>query len=269
MSQQSLIRHYSRGTLAADVDESLRLIGKDPARLTVDDLEAVDEFHMGGRPATLALLDAAGFAVGMKLIDVGSGLGGPARVAASTRGVDVTGIDLTPEFVALANDLSRRVGLGDKTRFIEGSGTAMSFEARRFDGATMLHVGMNIADKTSLMREVRRVLRPGARFAIYDIMRIGDGDLIFPLPWSSVAETSAVATPADYVTALEAAGFSIESQRDRRAELKAYAAAMASASPFPADLPHRGPDWSTKVDNLAAMVKSGRLAPFEFIARVI
>ena len=102
------------------------------------------------------------------MLDVGSGIGGPARYFASAYGCDVTGIDLTPAFVELANELTSRTGLADRVRFVQGSALALPFEAGSFDLATMNHVGMNIADKATLFAEVRRVLRPGGRFMIYE-----------------------------------------------------------------------------------------------------
>ena len=102
----ALQRHYSHGALAAAIDRSLVKLGKDPAALTVDDLALIDEFHIGGRPASLALFDQCGFAEGMHLLDVGSGLGGPARACAFAKGATVTGVDLTPEFVEVARTLA-------------------------------------------------------------------------------------------------------------------------------------------------------------------
>jgi MPBQ/MSBQ methyltransferase len=259
----TLTQHYASATLASEIDQSLRVLGKDPARLSIDDLELIDEFHIGGRVATRALMTEAGFPRGAHILDVGSGIGGPARVAAHDFGLTVDGIDLTPAYVAAASDLSRRTGLTEQTRFVQGSALALPFASGHFDGATLIHVGMNIADKVGLAREVARVLKPGAVFAIYDIMRTGVGDLTFPLPWSSVAETSAVAAPVDYRRALDAAGFVIESERDRRALSRT---ASQSAGPPPA-LPHRGSGWDIKTANLAMLVRAGILAPVELIAR--
>jgi ubiquinone/menaquinone biosynthesis C-methylase UbiE len=148
------------------------------------------------------------------VLDVGSGIGGPARYFARTYGADVTGIDLTPAFVELATDLTARTGLADRVRFVEGSALALPFEVGRFDLATMNHVGMNIAEKATVFAEVRRVLKPGGRFVVYDLMRIGESELPMPMPWADTAETSFVETPDRYRALLEAAGFTVTGERD-------------------------------------------------------
>jgi MPBQ/MSBQ methyltransferase len=256
-----LTAHYAHSSLSHDVEASIVALGKNPAQITRDDLELIDEFHMGGRPATRALFQACGFASGARLLDIGAGFGGPARVAAADFGCDVHGIDLTAPYVAIATDLSRRVGLDASTRFSAASALALPFAENAFDGAYMIHVGMNIADKAALMREVHRVVKPGGTFGIYDIMRIGEGALTFPLPWSSEAVTSAIATSSDYRAALEAAGFRVVGEEDRRQTVR------QSAQPTPPMLPHRGPGWGAKVVNLATMVQTGLLAPTILIAR--
>jgi hypothetical protein len=111
-------------------------------------------------------------------------------------------------------------------------------------------------------------LKSGAIFGIYDIMRVGEGDLTYPLPWSSVAETSAVATPTDYRAALTAARFEILDERNRRSDLAGYAVAMGGKA-TPPMLPHRGATWDNKTANLAALVRGGILAPVQILARAL
>jgi ubiquinone/menaquinone biosynthesis C-methylase UbiE len=264
---QTLIEHYARASFADDVDASLRALGKDLASITADDLEPMDEFHTGGRPATRALFEAAGFARGTRILDVGSGLGGPARFGASAFGLMIEGIDLTPAYVDVANEFSSRLGLAEQTRFVAGNALALPYADHTFAGAYTIHVGMNIADKCALAREVRRVLRESATYAIYDIMRVGEGALTFPLPWSSAPETSAVATPEDYRAALIAAGFEIVSERDCRPLLRQIVANMGAAAASP-NMSIRGPGWTTKVENLGSLVRNGVLAPTIMVARV-
>src|SRR5262249_12114096 len=151
----------------------LRGAGKNVEQLGADDLAAIDEFHLGGREATQALAEFMHLRPGMHLLDVGCGIGGPARYFAE-RGCQVTGIDLTEEFVRVAESLSRRVKLNQKVTFRQASALELPFDADAFDGAFTIHVGMNIADKAGVFREVARVLKPGARFAIYDLMRRND-----------------------------------------------------------------------------------------------
>lgn len=116
----------------------------------------------------------------------------------------------------MARSLARRVGLADRVTYRQGSALSLPFAPATFDGAYMLHVGMNIAEKTALFAEVKRVLKPGGVYGIYDIMREGDGDLAFPVPWATTADTSFVAPLATYRHLLESAGFAIVNERSRR-----------------------------------------------------
>ena len=156
----------------------------------------------GRRPRTL--LDPLGLAPGVAALDIGCGIGGTARTLAARYGARVEGIDLTPEFVAVAEALSRLAGV-EGVAFRTGSATALPFEAARFDLATMLHVGMNVADKAALFAEAARVLRPGGRFAVFDVMRVGPGEIAYPMPWAGSPDISFVETPDAYA-ALAAGG---------------------------------------------------------------
>ena len=175
----------------------------------------------------------------MRLLDIGSGLGGPARYFVRHHGCDVTGIDLTEEFVAVARSLSRRLSMEGKVRFQQGSATAMPFPDTSFDAATLIHVGMNIADKRMVFREVRRVLVPGGIFGIYDQMREAPGNLTYPLPWATTRAASFVDEPETYKRLLTEAGFEII--WERRCREDALAAFQRQPLPQPgAALPPLG-----------------------------
>ena len=180
-------KHYAHGDLIEAIRSGLTLQGKSMHTVTIDDLAPVDEFHIGGRRASEDFLDQLAFDAQTKVLDVGCGLGGPARFVASRYGGQVTGIDLTREYVETGNTLCKWVGLDKRIFLQEGSALALPFAEASFDGAYMLHVGMNIEDKEKLAEEVARVLRSGAVFGIYDVMRTGPGDLAFPVPWATTA----------------------------------------------------------------------------------
>jgi len=170
-------------------------------------LAPVDEFHIGGRQATADLAAQVEFGAGLHLLDIGCGLGGASRYFAHERGCRVTGIDLTEEYVRVAEALARRVGLENRVSYRHGSALDLPFAPETFDGAYMLHVGMNIEDKKTAFAEVRRVLRPGGNFAIYVVMReSGEGELSFPVPWAASPEASFVEGAATYRRLLECAG---------------------------------------------------------------
>jgi ubiquinone/menaquinone biosynthesis C-methylase UbiE len=274
--EQEIARYYTHGSLLQTILDALKAAGVDPERPSADDLAPVDEFHTGGRVATLEFAEEMGIAPGMHLLDIGSGIGGPSRYFAGHRGCLVKGIDLSAEFCNTAKELSSRAGLGDRTEYRQASGVSLPFDAAVFDGAYMLHVGMNIAAKADLFREVARVLKPGAVFGIFDVMREAEGDLKFPVPWASAQEMSFVESAATYTELLRAAGFEIEKQRSRRDFALAFfakmreivAAVAASGGPPPLGLPIlMGPSAPVKVGNLMSMIERGMLSPTEIVGR--
>jgi MPBQ/MSBQ methyltransferase len=270
--ERSIAQHYAHGDLERAIVDALVGMGKNPEQLTIEDLAPVDEFHIGGRKATTEFMAKLSLGSEMRVLDVGSGLGGPARFTAHSYGCHVTGIDLTPEYVEVAKALARRVGLEKRVTYVSGSAVAMPFPAASFDAAYMLHVGMNIENKAKLMDEVRRVLKPGAVFGVYDVMRTGDGDLAFPVPWARTARTSFVVRPGAYRRRLDCAGFDLAHERDR-AEFaieffRDLRARVAAAGMPPLGL-HivMGKDFQDKTGNMIANLERKLIAPIEMIGR--
>ena len=271
--ENALEHHYRRGGLLAAIESGLDTLGKDPGSVTLRDLAAVDEFHIGGREASVAFLDRMRLSAGQELLDIGCGLGGPARFAAAHYDCQVTGVDLTADYVETGQSLCRWTGLEAKVSLLQGSALDLSFADGSFDHAYMIHVGMNIEDKVALCSEVNRLLRPGGRFGIYDVMRTGDGDLCFPLPWSSKPETSFISPVETYKKALLSAGFSIAAESNRRDAALAFfdrqrAKKAVLDVPPPLGL-HlvMGADSGQKLANLVASVVADRAAPIEIIAQ--
>ena len=202
------------------------------------------------------------------MLDIGCGIGGPARFLAAERGWRVEGVDLTAEYVAVAKALSRRVGMADKVSFRQASATSLPFADASFDGATMIHVGMNIADKPAAFAEVRRVLKPGGTFAIYDAMLSGDGAFSYPVPWSSEPATNHIATPEAYKAALRAAGFTVEKERNRRDFALQSMQRRIEQTTQPVGLPVvMGATAAQKLANMREMIERCLFAPVELIAR--
>lgn len=220
------------------------------------------------RPATRRLVELLEPPDGAHLLDVGCGIGGTARLLVSTGVGRVSGIDLNPDYVAVGTALNQRVGLADRIELAVGSALELGLDPSSVDGAVMLHVGMNIADKHRLMTEVARVLRPGASFGVYDLMRVGSGSIGFPVPWSSEPATSWVSSPEDYRLAAEAAGFEVVAQNDRTAEAEAAFERLQAGAGSPLGL-HviMGPSAPSKIANMVAAIRNRILAPTELLLR--
>jgi len=271
--EQAVAQHYAHGSLEETILAALAAAGKDVNHLTPKDLAPVDEFHVGGRLATVAFAQQFGPRPGMRLLDIGCGLGGAARYFAQEHGCRVTGIDLSPEYVNVTNALAARVGLDERVSCELGSALALPFAPESFDGAYMFHVGMNIENKAKLFAEVRRVLAPSGWFGIYDVMRLGAGELSYPVPWASGPESSFVDDAESYRRLLVVAGFEVLKERDRRdfalelfAQMRARGAAGAPA-PLGLHLV-MGANAGQKVKNMIGDISAGLIAPMELICRV-
>lgn len=271
-TEEKVASHYTHGSLEETILAGLTAGGKDIDDLSIDDLAGIDEFHLGRREATREFARDLDLTDGMQLIDIGSGLGGPARYMASTYGCIVTGVDLTDEFVKVANVLTERCGMAAQVSSRQASALSLPFADESFDRATLIHVGMNIEDKAKLFAEARRVLKPGGRFGLYEIMQMRDGALPYPMPWAMTPETSFVCTPETYRQLLGEAGFTVESEQDRSAlairlaqEMRASAASGSGQAPGLGTL--MGPKAAERVGNVGMSVGSGLVAPIEMIAK--
>lgn len=206
--------HYSSGDLGSRILAGLEASGKDLNALTAADLSPVDEFHTRGAEATRELAEFAGIAAGSGVVDVGSGLGGPARHLASQYGCKVTGLDLTEEFCQVATMLSERTGMTDKVSFHHGSALDMPFSDGLFDVAWTIQAQMNIADKPRFYAEIYRVLRPGGRLVFQDIFQGPGGDALYPVPWADSPHISFLVAPELARAAAEGSGFETMQWRD-------------------------------------------------------
>jgi ubiquinone/menaquinone biosynthesis C-methylase UbiE len=187
--------HYASPDMIQRVLEAIVEAGHSPDRLTADMLYRFDQLHGREIVATREHVERLKLADGMHVLDVGCGIGGPARYVATQHGVTVTGVDLTPEFVEVARDLTRRCGLDDRITFQQADALSMPFPNDTFDAALCLYVGMNIADKGQLCREIHRVLRPGGHLVWSEVALGPIGPVRFPLPWARFPSGSFLIPP--------------------------------------------------------------------------
>ncbi len=270
---EDVARHYHTGHLLKRISDGCTALELSPP-IAPDALAPVDEFHIGGRLATEPLVRALQLSDGKHAVDLGCGLGGPARFIAATTGASVTGVDLTQEFVETGRVLNEWTGLADRVNLVQGSILDLPLEPQTMDAAYMIHVGMNIADKAGIARQAARVLKPGGLFTIYDVMQVGDGEMDYPAPWAASADQSALAAPEAYEAALNTAGFDVVDRIDRTAFARKFFADLAAAQdradgPPPLGL-HlvMGDDTALKVRHMVRNIEAGRIAPIEIHARL-
>ena len=211
--------HWGRSGLELSILEALAAAGKDTAALTIDDLAPVDQFHSGGKGATERLARLAQMRTGRRVLDVGGGLGGPARTLASQFGSRVTVVDLTESYVRAGEALTARLGLADRVTHRVGDALALDVDGDAFDIIWTQNSGMNIADKERLYAGFARVLRSGGVLALQEPMAGPVQPLIFPVMWARDATMSFLRPPDEMRAVIEAAGFRVRAWDDVTAEL--------------------------------------------------
>lgn len=265
--------HYATSGLLARLEAALRADGADPAHPTIEALAPYDQFHGRGLEATEDMAALVAVKPTDHLLDVGSGLGGPARWFSTRFGCRVTGIDLTPEFCAIAEHLTRLMALDARVRFQVANALEMPLKDGTFDGAYSMFVSMNIADKAQLYREIHRVLKPGGWLVLSEIARGDDGDVRYPTPWAATAAQSFLATIEDTRKGLQGAGFEVERVRNdlqRVLEFGARSRAMVERGekpPYRANALVHGEAAAATLANVAHGYKNGSLVPIEVVAR--
>lgn len=256
-------RHYQSAIGDADLPARLKTridaLGAGPE--VERQIAQLDHFHVRGPAATAELAALAGVAAGMKVLDAGSGLGGPSRHLAIERGCEVVGVDLSSAFLAIAAMLAERAGAGDRLRYEVGDIASLPIAEASFDLVWSEHVMMNLPDRVSVYRGFHRVLRPEGRFAFYEPVAIESAQPPYhPLPWAETANESHLLTRAQIEAALEAAGFVVAEWKD-----VSQVATQAFASQSPPDPDAlglglvMGPRFPTMAMNFARNIREGRV----------
>lgn len=235
-SSDRISQHYGSAGLLDRILSALKQAGRNVNALTIEDLAPLDQFHTRGLAATRELVAFAGVKPGGRVLDVGSGLGGPARVLAFEKKCHVTGVDITREFCEVATQLSKLTALDHVTEFRHGDATALPFENGQFDLVLTMQIQMNIRDKQRFYGEIFRVLKESGRFVFQDIFSGPGGDIHFPVPWATRRESSFLISVEALREMLKQIGFRIETLEDTSEEALAWrrnrpeAAGLAAAA---------------------------------------
>ena len=270
---RTIAAHYSQGDLLERLNRALIDDGVDPAHPSIEALAHYDQFHGRGLEATQEIADGLTIAPAHHILDVGSGLGGPARYFADRFGCRVTGIDLTAEFCEVARHLTQRLGLQDRVAFELGNALDMPFADAHFDGAYSMNVSMNIAAKDGLYREFHRVLRPGAWLVLSEVAKGAGPDPDYPTPWASSADNSFLSTLEETLRGLETTGFEVVQSRDTLEKALAYGARSRALVERGEKPPHRavqlvlGELAPEAMANTARGQSEGRVVPIEVLCR--
>jgi sarcosine/dimethylglycine N-methyltransferase len=245
---------YTETDLVATIE---RLAGEDLAALTQQQRDQLDQFHSGGSEAVARLLPSLHLAPGMIVLDIGSGLGGPARQIARSSGCTVVGVDITPAYIDTAQALTQTAGLDDQVTFV--CSDIAGFDRTDFDAAYTMHVQMNIADKKTYFTEIARRLRPGARFATFEVCLTGGAQPTPPLPWSLDGTDSYLATAVQLRDTIASSGFEILDWVDETQWVVQWFEDLGKrrATGSPATLPALLNDGPTRMMNYAVALTTG------------
>jgi len=268
---QHIRRYYSPNGLYDRIIQGLVKLGKDLSRVTLDDLQPVDEFHIRGDTATKELIRLSGFTPEMHILDVGCGIGGSTRRLSHQVGCRVTGIDLSDEYIETAIRLTQLLGMQDRVKFQAASALSLPFDDDHFDGVWSLQMNMNVEDKLSWLKETYRVLKPGGRAVFYEVCGNRNAPVHFPVPWAQDSSMSFLVPPETFRSILITAGFEIAVWNDRT-DLAQKAFADAKKPEGEPKLPVLGVyllvgnDIQTKAYNLHRNLDEERVSLIETVA---
>lgn len=268
-SPDSVERHYTQGGLLARILSALTEAGHDTDRLTADVLAPLDHLHTGGLGSTMAQADAIGFTGDDHVLDLGCGIGGPARYVAATYGCRVTGIDLTAEFIDVAKELTSRCGLADSVMFRRGDVLYLPFGDDAFDVVLSQNLSMNIADKDTMYREITRVLKPGGKLTSLDYVQGTVGDPHYPTGWADTADISHLLPPDDMREVIERNGLRVIEWVERSDMVVAAAAKPSASEGKPGSLGLHvalGDDYPVRQRNVVRNLSENRLRYIMIVA---
>ena len=263
---KSLVEHYDNDVISRYLIEKVTALSGLSYAEKMDAVFKYDQFHIGGFQATRKLLDLAELKPSAKVLDIGSGFGGVARYFAHHGGCAVTAMDLVPSYVSLARELDRLLEFkGDVDYLCGDAATGLPEIDGLFDAAVMVHVGMNIEDKSALFMAIHQKLKPAGKMVIYDLLLSGqepDAEKTYPLPWASSKADDYSDTYESYMKNLEAAGFKLVHE-----EVASEFSYKITSNPLPEEvMPLIGPDFTQALVNLRQFLAQERCAPCFIVA---
>lgn len=258
---------YATGLSRANIERALVAAGRDLDHLAPADLAPLEDFHTMGRFATTELVALLEITSADEVFDAGSGIGGTARFVADQCGCPVTAVDLTEEYCDVNRWLNRLVGLGDRIHVRQADVTDLPFTGAAFDVVFSQHVQMNVADKTRLYSEARRILADAGRIAIWDITSGGCGEPDYPLPWADKPGQSHLITSDELRSLIEGSGFAVEHWNDHTDRATALMQTFLTLPANPLGLHAFVTDFAAKAASLTAALSDGRLRVIQGVAR--
>lgn len=263
--------YYSPNNLYNSILDGINQVGKDLSAITLDDLQPVDEFHIRGSVATTELIALSEFTPGMTILDVGCGIGGSTRRLSHETGCRVTGIDLSDEYIDVAERLTQLLNMQDKVDFKAASALDLPYGDNSYDGVWSIQMNMNVENKLLWLQEVYRVLKPGGRAILYEVCGNKNTPVIFPVPWAQDSSMSFLVPPEAFREVITQAGFKITTWNDKT-DLAQQAFAHMSAPSGNEILPELGvhllvgSDILTKAYNLRRNLDDERVSLIETVA---
>jgi ubiquinone/menaquinone biosynthesis C-methylase UbiE len=260
--------YYSPNNLYNKIVEGLNNLGKDLSKVTLDDLQPVDEFHIRGDIATKELIKLANFTPDMHILDLGCGVGGSTRRLSDETGCHVTGIDLSDEYIDAAERLTQLLNMQDRVNFNACSALDLPFDDNTFDGAWSIQMNMNVEDKLGWLNEMSRVLKPGARAVLYEVCGNKNTPLHFPVPWAQDSSMSFLIRQQSFRDLIASTGLKIEVWNDKTNLAQKAFARMIEPKGEPA-LPELGlhlligDDIKTKAYNMRRNLDQERISLIE------
>jgi SAM-dependent methyltransferase len=267
MNESTVPAQYVTGRVREGIAAALVAAGKDLGGLKPADLALVEDYHTGGRPATVQLVDLLGLTPEGEVLDDGSGIGGTARYLAHRFGCAVTALDLSGEYCETARWLNRLVGLDDKIVVRQGDVTSLPIDDASVDVVFSQHVQMNVARKDRLYQEARRVLRDTGRLAVWDIAAGDGGEPDYPVPWSDGPEHSYLVPPTVLRKEIETAGFTVEHWADLTDQVGAMMRMIQSQPPNPLGLHAFVPTFRERLKHLTEALTDGRVRAIQAVCR--